>query len=79
MQSMSKKAKLEHTAPPGGSIDESLRPSAIVLDIEGTIAPISFVTEKLFPYARAHLGDYLQSTFDTPETQADIALLQDEV
>ena len=30
-------------------------PVAIVLDIEGTVAPISFVASRLFPYARQHL------------------------
>ena len=30
-------------------------PTAVVLDIEGTIASISYVTEVLFPYARARL------------------------
>jgi enolase-phosphatase E1 len=34
-------------------------PRAIVLDIEGTIAPIAFVYDVLFPFARAHLRDYL--------------------
>ena len=55
------------------------KPAAIVLDIEGTIAPISFVTDVLFPYAREHLGDHLQATYETEETQADIALLRSEV
>lgn len=50
-----------------------------MLDIEGTITPISFVTDTLFPYARDHLEEHLQGTFDSDETQADIALLQDEV
>jgi enolase-phosphatase E1 len=31
---------------------------AIILDIEGTTTPIAFVTETLFPYARAHLRSY---------------------
>ncbi|MDH4199706.1 MAG: acireductone synthase [Spirochaetia bacterium] len=34
--------------------------SAILTDIEGTISPIAFVKETLFPYARRHLSDYLQ-------------------
>jgi len=32
---------------------------AILTDIEGTTSSISFVTETLFPYARARLRDYL--------------------
>jgi enolase-phosphatase E1 len=34
---------------------------AIILDIEGTTTPIAFVTETLFPYARAHLASYLDA------------------
>lgn len=33
---------------------------AILLDIEGTIAPISFVHDVLFPYARRNLPEYLR-------------------
>jgi enolase-phosphatase E1 len=32
----------------------------ILLDIEGTTTPIAFVTETLFPYARAHLAAFLE-------------------
>jgi hypothetical protein len=52
---------------------------AIVLDIEGTVAPISFVTEKLFPYARARIQEHLSTSYDTEETQADIELLRQQV
>jgi enolase-phosphatase E1 len=34
--------------------------AAILLDIEGTTTPITFVTRVLFPYARAHLRSYLE-------------------
>ena len=54
-------------------------PTAIVLDIEGTVTPISFVTETLFPYAKAHLEGHLTSTWDSDSTPADIALLAAEV
>lgn len=43
------------------------------------MAPISFVTETLFPYARERVRDHLSSTYDTEETQADIALLREQV
>lgn len=55
------------------------KPRAIVLDIEGTIAPISFVTNKLFPYARQHLKSHLTTTFESEETQSDITVLKSEV
>jgi len=32
---------------------------AIVTDIEGTTSSLSFVKDTLFPYARAHLADYI--------------------
>ncbi len=42
---------------------------AIVLDIEGTIAPIAFAYEVLFPFARAHLRDYLATRAGSPALQ----------
>jgi hypothetical protein len=69
LESAKKKAKLAHPR----------QPAAIVLDIEGTIAPISFVTDTLFPYAQQHLEGHLQKTFALEETQTDIKMLQAEV
>ncbi len=53
-------------------------PRAILLDIEGTTTPIEFVHQVLFPYARAHLRDYLSEHAADPEVRADIALLRRE-
>ncbi|KAL8510216.1 hypothetical protein ACS0TY_017146 [Phlomoides rotata] len=53
--------------------------SCIVLDIEGTTTPISFVADVLFPYARDNVGKHLELTYDTAETQADIKLLRAQV
>jgi enolase-phosphatase E1 len=39
----------------------------ILLDIEGTTTPIAFVTETLVPYARRHLGSYLERHGDSPQ------------
>jgi enolase-phosphatase E1 len=41
-------------------------PKLYLLDIEGTVAPISFVTEKLFPYARAHVERFLSESLESP-------------
>ncbi|KAJ7550182.1 hypothetical protein O6H91_07G087100 [Diphasiastrum complanatum] len=63
------------------SIDEGNKkpyPHVIVLDIEGTTTPISFVTEVLFPYAVDHLEDHLESTYDSEETKGDIELLRQQ-
>lgn len=54
-------------------------PQAIVLDIEGTVAPISFVYDVLFPYAKKHLTAYLEKRWDSPELQAELRQLQAEV
>ena len=39
----------------------------VLLDIEGTTTPLTFVREVLFPYARRHLGRWLWESADTPE------------
>jgi enolase-phosphatase E1 len=41
--------------------------SAIVTDVEGTATSIAFVKEKLFPYARAHLADFLAARGEDPD------------
>jgi len=41
----------------------------VVLDIEGTTCPVSFVSTVLFPYAAARLESYLADTSDKPEVQ----------
>jgi len=50
----------------------------ILLDIEGTTTPISFVHEVLFSYAREHVRDYLATHFAEPEVKTDVAGLRDE-
>jgi enolase-phosphatase E1 len=50
----------------------------ILLDIEGTTTPISFVYEVLFPFARGRLRDYLKANVETPDVQADVARLREE-
>ncbi|KAG6494051.1 hypothetical protein ZIOFF_049069 [Zingiber officinale] len=51
----------------------------IVLDIEGTTTPITFVTDVLFPYARDNVRKHLSSTYDSDETKDDIKLLRAQV
>ncbi|TYI96365.1 hypothetical protein E1A91_D01G067000v1 [Gossypium mustelinum] len=51
----------------------------IVLDIEGTTTPISFVTDILFPYAQNNVGRHLSATYASAETQDDIKLLRSQV
>ena len=48
---------------------------AVLLDIEGTTTPIAFVTETLFPYARAHLAVFLEREGRGTDTAAFLALM----
>ena len=47
--------------------------SAIITDIEGTTSRISFVSEVLFPYAAAHLPDFVRQHANQPEVAAELA------
>jgi enolase-phosphatase E1 len=49
-----------------------------VLDIEGTTTPIEFVYQVLFPFARAHLTEYLEREWASESCRAALALLSDE-
>ena len=49
-----------------------------LLDVEGTVAPLTLTTGQLFPYARTHLGDYLKQNLASAAVQADLRLLAEE-
>ena len=51
---------------------------AIVLDIEGTTTPVAFVYERLFPYARDRLRQYLAAHGAAPDGQSIVAQLRRE-
>jgi methylthioribulose 1-phosphate dehydratase/enolase-phosphatase E1 len=53
-------------------------PKAIVLDIEGTVAPISFVADVMFPYARDNVRQHLQEHYHSQEAQADIDAIRQQ-
>jgi enolase-phosphatase E1 len=60
-------------------MNESPSPSAIrgiLLDIEGTTTPISFVHDVLFPFARARIHSFLESHWDEEEVVSDLSLLR---
>ncbi len=42
---------------------------AVLLDIEGTIAPLTFVKEVMFPYSKRKLREFLQENWNKPEIQ----------
>lgn len=51
---------------------------AILLDIEGTTTPVTFVYDVLFPYARAHLREFLRKHSHESGMREDIARLYSE-
>jgi len=53
-------------------------PRLYLLDIEGTVAPISLVTEQLFPYARRHFASFLVRSRGDAQVQADLVMLAEE-
>ncbi|KVI10469.1 Class II aldolase/adducin N-terminal [Cynara cardunculus var. scolymus] len=70
---------LDWSTPSHGPIRSSQALRCVVLDIEGTTTPISFVTDVLFPYARDNVRRHLEETYDTGATQEDIELLRSQV
>ncbi len=41
----------------------------ILLDVEGTVSPLTFVQDVLFPYARQHAADFLAAHIDAPPVE----------
>jgi enolase-phosphatase E1 len=52
---------------------------AIITDIEGTTSSLSFVKDSLFPYARAHLGDFLRENVENETVKKLLADVNSEV
>ncbi len=46
-----------------------IQPKAVLLDIEGTTTPKDFVYRRLFPYAKEHLNEFLDSHSDDADVQ----------
>ncbi|WP_162601583.1 acireductone synthase [Occallatibacter savannae] len=53
-------------------------PKVFLLDVEGTVAPMSLVYEQLFPYARMHFERYLQGHSGEQGVMNDLAALAEE-
>jgi enolase-phosphatase E1 len=51
---------------------------AVVLDIEGTTTPVSFVYDVLFPFARHELRSYLRDNLDAIHLREPLRLLREE-
>jgi enolase-phosphatase E1 len=65
----------DHTSDKGPFLGT---PKLFLLDVEGTIAPLSLVYEQLFPYARAHFEKYLQQHAADAGVVSDLAMLAEE-
>ncbi|KAI9307652.1 2,3-diketo-5-methylthio-1-phosphopentane phosphatase [Cunninghamella echinulata] len=52
--------------------------NTVILDIEGTITPITFVKDVLFPYVSNGLDAFLNSNWDKPELKSYIQLLREQ-
>lgn len=60
--------------------ESEVAPRAVLLDIEGTVTPLSFVYETLFPYTRAHGPQFIREHWEDEELQracADLARLNE--
>lgn len=51
---------------------------AVVTDIEGTTSSIAFVKEVLFPYARAHLPEFVRANAESTEVRGLLNAARDE-
>lgn len=49
--------------------------SQVVLDVEGCTTSIQFVTDTLFPYAAAHVKEWLTAHWGSEECKSDVAAL----
>ncbi|KAG6976956.1 hypothetical protein JG688_00000846 [Phytophthora aleatoria] len=86
-----RKLNLDYTIPPvsaSSSNDNSLtdetsngelsmaeKHKVVMLDIEGTTTPIAFVHDILFPYVTDNVARFLQQTWESTDTEADVAAL----
>ena len=50
----------------------------ILLDIEGTTTPVTFVYDVLFPFARKHLESFIEKNFEDSQVQEACKLLKAE-
>jgi len=67
-------APQKRTATEAEAVLDGIR--ALLVDIEGTTTPISFVKETLFPYVTDNLESFLEKHFDEDNCQTDIKALR---
>ncbi len=52
-----------------------MQPKTIIIDIEGTTTPISFVSDILFPFAAQQFGTFLEKNWTDPNVISDVDAL----
>ena len=52
---------------------------AVLLDIEGTVCPVAFVFDVMFPYIREHVLSFLRSNWNIPAVQEAVALVGKDI
>ncbi|DAZ97604.1 TPA: hypothetical protein N0F65_002223 [Lagenidium giganteum] len=73
VQSTRKRLRASETETQHPSLASSYK--YVLLDIEGTTTPITFVKDVLFPFAERNVEQFLRDTWETDATQADVAAL----
>jgi 2,3-diketo-5-methylthio-1-phosphopentane phosphatase len=54
------------------------RPKVYLLDVEGTIAPLTLTSDLLFPYARKRFPEFIERNKADESVRADLVLLAEE-
>lgn len=47
----------------------------LLLDIEGTVSPVAFVYDVMFPYIREHVAAFLEARWEEPDVQSAVTLV----
>lgn len=73
-----KQLGMDFNAPPRplSSAAALTQPKVMLLDIEGTTTPITFVKDTLFPYAATHMSAFLQASWADATTATAVTQLQ---
>jgi methylthioribulose 1-phosphate dehydratase/enolase-phosphatase E1 len=74
--SASKRARISDVGNDKSEVSKASSYKAILLDIEGTTTPITFVKDVMFPFAASHVEGYLQRTWSSEMTTHDINALR---
>lgn len=68
-----KRARTDETS--NGKLSMAAKHKVVLLDIEGTTTPITFVHDVLFPYVTKNVSRFLHRTWESSETKASVAAL----